>query len=40
MARCKIQLFYNATRAIIKIKEKYKIKETIIVQKQKYIISK
>jgi len=40
MARYKVWLFYNATRAIVKIQEKYKIKKTIIVQKQKYIISK
>ena len=40
MAKYKVWLFYNATRAIVKIQEKYKIKEMIIVQKQKYIISK
>ncbi len=40
MVRYKVQLFYNVTRAIVKIQEKYKIKETIIIQKQKYIISK
>ncbi len=40
MARYKVWLFYNATRAIVKIQEKYKIKEMIIIQKQKYIISK
>ncbi len=40
IVRYKVQLFYNATKAIIKIQEKYKNKEMIIVQKQKYIISK
>ena len=40
MVRYKVRLFYNATRAIVKIQEKYKIKEMIIIQKQKYIISK
>src|SRR6266542_4625341 len=40
MVRYKIRLFYNATKAIVKIQEKYKIKEMIIIQKQKYIISK
>jgi len=33
MTRYKVQFFFNIIKAIIKIQEKYKIKEIIIVQK-------
>jgi len=40
MVKYKVWLFYNTTKAIVKIQEKYKIKKIIIIQKEKYIILK